>query len=103
MIQTLLQEFALQDTSVDDPAQRLVVSAHVESSTGEKSKEQIRSLFHSPIGVYVSHVRRERDCLRLEFDIAAGDLDFTLRALHAVLPEAAIDAVRRRIFQHQKH
>ncbi|WP_144108009.1 hypothetical protein [Paraburkholderia sp. BCC1886] len=103
MIQTLLREFALQDTSVQDDSQRLVVSAAVEGSTGETSKEQIRSLFHSPVGVYVSHVRRERDCLRLEFDIAASDLDFTLRTLHAVLPEAAIDAVRRRVFQHQKH
>ncbi|MGA7812508.1 hypothetical protein [Caballeronia sp.] len=75
---------------------RVQLSAVVRSEQDEAARERIRRLFHSPLGVYVSHARRDHDDLRLVFDVAPEDLDFTVRTLHQVLPEAVVEGVRPR-------
>jgi hypothetical protein len=85
------------------PTKRMLVSATVEGIPDEASCDRIRRLFHSPLGVYVSQASRDHDSLHLEFDVAAIDLDFTLRTLQNVLPEAAIESIRPRVFSHRKH
>ncbi|MGA7813982.1 hypothetical protein [Caballeronia sp.] len=77
------------------------MSAIVEGDEDEASRDRIRRLFFSPLGVYVSQASREHDSFRVEFDVAATDLDFTIRTLHRVLPEAAIETIRARVFTHK--
>lgn len=81
---------------------RVHLSAVLCSKQDEAARERIRCLFHSPLGVYVSQASRDHNDLRLVFDVAVEDLDFTVRTLHQVLPEAVIEAVRPRIFTHRR-
>jgi hypothetical protein len=85
------------------PARRVLISASVDGIPDEASRDRIRRLFHSPLGVYVSQASRNHESLHLEFDVAAIDLDFTLRTLQEVLPEAEIESIRPRVFSHRKH
>ncbi len=39
----------------------------------------------------------------LEMDVAAVDLDFTVRTLHTLLPDAVIHSIRLRTFNRNKH
>jgi hypothetical protein len=63
---------------------RVHLSAVLHSRQDEAARERIRRLFHSPLGVYVSQASRDHDDLRLVFDVAMEDLDFTVRTLHQV-------------------
>lgn len=81
---------------------RVHLSAVLRSKQDEAARERIRRLFHSPLGVYVSQASRDHDDLRLVFDVAMEDLDFTVRTLHQVLPEPVIEAVRPRMFTHRR-
>jgi hypothetical protein len=85
------------------PSQRVLVSAAVYSEQDETSRERIRRLFRSPLGVYVSHASRNQSELRLEFDVATEDIEFTLRTLKKVLPEAVIEEIRPRVFERREH
>lgn len=89
-----------KDSSI---SHRVVLSAVVDGAADDASRDRIRRLFYSPIGVYVSHALRESDCLRLEFDVASVDLDFIVRTLQRVLPEAVIEGIRPRVFNHHHH
>jgi hypothetical protein len=93
----------LQDNKQGAPIQRLQLSAVVQGISDEASRDRIKRLFQSPLGVYVSHASRDHEEIRLEFDVAAEDLEFTVRALRQVLPEAVIETVRPRIFSHRGH
>lgn len=84
-------------------AERMLVSAAIRGEEDERSRERIRRLFFSPLGVYVSHASRDRDELRLEIDVATEDLDFALRTLRQVFPEAVIEEIRPRVFERRQH
>jgi hypothetical protein len=85
------------------PSQRVLISAAVHSEEDEASRERIRRLFHSPLGVYVSHASRDQNELHLEFDVATEDIEFTLRTLQQVLPEAVVEDIRPRVFERRQH
>jgi hypothetical protein len=91
-----------QESAAAPCASRVHLSAVLRSKEDEAARERIRRLFHSPLGVYVSHASRDQGDLRLVFDVAMEDLDFTVRTLHQVLPEAVIEAVRPRLFTHRR-
>jgi hypothetical protein len=93
---------ALRESADDMPAQRVLVSASMHG-TEDESRDGIRRLFQSPLGVYVSHASSDQENLQLEFDVATEDVAFTLRALRQVLPDAVIDAIRPRAFGHRAH
>jgi hypothetical protein len=76
------------------PPQRVLLSALVHGSHDDEARERIRRLFHSPLGVYVSHASQNHAEVRVEFDVASEDLAFTIRTLRQVLPEAAVEEVR---------
>ncbi|MFM0322460.1 hypothetical protein [Caballeronia glebae] len=78
---------------------RILALAHFPNT--EASRERIRALFHSPLGIYVSQAQREGCELRLEFDTASEDLAFTLRTLKRVLPEAHVEGIAPRVFAHR--
>ncbi len=58
---------------------------------------QLRSLLHSPLGVYVLNTEAVREEDRVQLDIARQDLDFTLHTLLTTLPAATIGPLKRRI------
>jgi hypothetical protein len=91
------------NTPPDNAAARVHVAAVVHSEQDDAARERIRRLFHSPLGVYVSQASRDHDELRLVFDVATEDLDFTVRTLRQVLPEAVIEGIRPRVFTHRTH
>jgi hypothetical protein len=96
------EKYAARDTLPVPCASRVHLSAVLRSKQDEAARDRIRRLFHSPLGVYVSQASRDHDDLRLVFDVATEDLDFTVRTLHQVLPEAVIEAVRPRVFTHRR-
>jgi hypothetical protein len=81
--------------------QRVRILALAHCADNDVSRERIRELFHSPLGIYVSQAQREACVLRLEFDVAREDLAFTLRTLRRVLPEASIGGIAPRVFAHR--
>ena len=81
--------------------QRVRILALAHFVDNEASRERIRALFHSPLGIYVSQAQREGCELRLELDTASEDLAFTLRTLKRVLPEARIEGIAPRVFAHR--
>ncbi|BAN25080.1 hypothetical protein [Caballeronia insecticola] len=82
--------------------QRVRILALAHFADNEASRERIRALFHSPLGIYVSQAQREGCDLRLEFDTASEDLAFTLRTLRRVLPEARVEDIAPRVFAHRQ-
>ncbi|SAK58443.1 hypothetical protein AWB79_02533 [Caballeronia hypogeia] len=78
--------------------QRVRILALAHFTDNDASRERIRALFHSPLGIYVSAAQREGCELRLELDAASEDLAFTLRTLKRVLPEARIECIAPRVF-----
>ncbi|EKS66888.1 MULTISPECIES: hypothetical protein [Caballeronia] len=90
----------LQDDGLG-ACQRVRVLALAHFADSEASRERIRALFHSPLGIYVSQAQREGCELRLEFDTASEDLAFTLRTLKRVLPEARVEGIAPRVFAHR--
>lgn len=84
-------------------AGRVVLSAVIAGISGEAFRDKLKQIFYSPLGVYVSQALRESDCLVLELDVAAIDLDFTLCTLQTLLPDAVINSMRPRTFNRNKH
>jgi hypothetical protein len=64
--------------------------------TADRSREQLRALLHSPLGVYVVATDVTRTGVRVQLDIASDDMDFAMHALIATLPAATIGPVKRR-------
>lgn len=57
---------------------------------------QLRTLLHSPLGVYVVSTQADRDAVHVLLDISTDDLDFTLHTLISTLPAALIGPAKRR-------
>ncbi|HXZ08150.1 MAG TPA: hypothetical protein VEI25_08840 [Paraburkholderia sp.] len=84
-----------RSTVIPFPAQRILLPVTFARESDEKTREQLRALLHSPLGVYVTKTERVRNEERIHFDIALADLDFTLHTLIATLPEATIGRISR--------
>ncbi|MEM5383022.1 hypothetical protein VSR68_05370 [Paraburkholderia phymatum] len=61
----------------------------------ERLRTNLATLFHSPLGVYVSHTEVSRNDVCVHFNIAPEDLDFTLHTLITTLSEATIGRITR--------
>ncbi|QBR01738.1 hypothetical protein [Paraburkholderia pallida] len=75
-------------------AQRAELDVCLTGLAAEVPRTHLRTLLHSPLGVYVTHTEVLRDRVRVRFDIAPEDLAFTLHTLLATLPEAVIGSVQ---------
>jgi hypothetical protein len=64
--------------------------------TRDGSRDALRTLLHSPLGVYVVATEVTRAGVRVQLDIAPDDIDFAMHTLIATLPAATIGPVRRR-------
>jgi hypothetical protein len=78
------------------PAPRVLLPVTLPRDTAEQSREQLRALLHSPLGVYVAATEATRSGVRVQLDIAPDDIDFAMHALIATLPAATIGPVKRR-------
>jgi|SRR5579863_2797106 len=82
-------------------SERVLLPVSLDYASPEQSRAQIRALLHCPIGVYVAGIEAVRGDVRVIFDIAAEDFDFTLHTLIATLPQAAIGRLSRRVVKSQ--
>ena len=78
------------------PSPRVLLPVILLRQSEDQSREQLRALLHSPLGVYVASTEVVRDQLHVLFDIAPDDLDFTMHTLIATLPQATIGPLKRR-------
>jgi hypothetical protein len=79
------------------PALRILLPVSFVRESDAQARAQLGALLHSPLGVYVTRTERVRNEVRVHFDIAPDDLDFTLHTLIATLPEAMIGRISRHV------
>jgi hypothetical protein len=77
-------------------APRVLLPVTFMGESSDATCAQLRALLHSPLGVYVTKTERVRNAVRVQFDIAPDDLDFTLHTLLSTLPQATIGRLSRR-------
>jgi len=78
------------------PAARARLQVTLPHSEHEVPGAQLRTLLHSPLGVYVISTEAGRESVRVQLDIALDDFDFTLHTLISTLPAALIGPLKRR-------
>jgi hypothetical protein len=76
--------------------ERVLLCVTLACAAKEQGQAQVRALLRSPLGVYVLDLTMHRECIRVRFDIAANDVDFTLHTLISDLPEAMIGPIETR-------
>jgi len=80
------------------PNQRAYLSVSIQCSTKDHGQAQLHALFHSTLGVYVADSRIEKGEIKVRFDIALTDLDFTMHTLIRDLPEATLGKLEVKSF-----
>jgi hypothetical protein len=78
------------------PSPRVQLPVTLLGLSEDDARVQLKTLLHSPLGVYVISTEVVRDHVNLNLDIAPDDLDFTMHALITTLPHAMIGPLRRR-------
>jgi hypothetical protein len=74
-------------------APRVRLEVLLTGTQSERLRADLATLFHSPLGVYVSHTEVSRDNVCVHLNIAPEDLDFTLHTLITTLSEATIGRI----------
>jgi hypothetical protein len=77
------------------PLSRVLLPVTLSRESETEARSQLKSLLHSPLGVYVVSTELVRDGVRVLFSIAPEDLDFTMHTLIASVPQALIGSVKR--------
>ena len=78
------------------PSPRVLLPVTLLGDCERDARAQLKSLLHSPLGVYVVSTEVVHDHVHLDLDISPDDLDFTMHALITTLPYAMIGPVKRR-------
>ncbi|MEM5368501.1 hypothetical protein V4C53_21020 [Paraburkholderia azotifigens] len=76
-------------------ARRVQLEVFLAGTSPDTLRTHLATLFHSPLGVYISHTQMLRDKGCVYFNIAPEDLDFTLHMLIATMAEATIGKISR--------
>ncbi|WP_243460730.1 hypothetical protein [Paraburkholderia largidicola] len=76
-------------------AQRVQLEIFLTGISPDAFRNHLATLFHSPLGVYISHTHMLRNTVCVHFNIAPEDLDFTLHTLIATMSEATIGTITR--------
>ncbi|CAB3762691.1 hypothetical protein [Paraburkholderia humisilvae] len=77
------------------PLSRAFLPVTLLRDSEDEARSQLKSLLHSPLGVYVVSTELVRDGVRVLFSIAPEDLDFTLHTLIGSVPHALIGSLKR--------
>jgi hypothetical protein len=78
------------------PSPRVLLPVTLPLESKGCAKAQLGTLLRSPLGVYVASTEVVRDEIRVQFDIAPEDLDFTMHMLITTLGDATIGPIARR-------
>jgi len=78
------------------PSPRVQLPVTLLGLSEDDARTQLKTLLHSPLGVYVVSTEVVRNHVHLNLDIAPDDLDFTMHALITTLPYAMIGPLKRR-------
>jgi hypothetical protein len=78
------------------PSPRVLLPVTLLGDCERDARAQLKSLLHSPLGVYVVSTEVVHDHVHLDLDISPDDLDFTMHALITSLPYAMIGPLKRR-------
>jgi hypothetical protein len=76
-------------------ARRVQLEVLLTGASPDAFRTHLATLFHSPLGVYISHSQRLRDKACVHFNIAPEDLDFTLHTLLGTMSEATVGKISR--------
>ncbi|PAK12430.1 hypothetical protein [Burkholderia ubonensis] len=76
---------------------RLLLPVTLTACSDSAARARLAALLRSPLGVHVASAHAARDTIRVQFDIAPEDLDFTLHALIAMEADAVIGPVAPRL------
>jgi hypothetical protein len=93
--QFLQQPVQRSNNVIPFPLSRVLLPVTLIRETESEARSQLKSLLHSPLGVYVVSTEVVRDGVRVLFSIAPEDLDFTMHTLIASVPEALIGSLKR--------
>ena len=84
-----------RDTTIPLPLRRVLRQVTVLRESEDKSRAQLRALFNSPVGAYLTGTKVVRDMANVHFGIAPEDLDSTMNTLILTLPRAMIGPIDR--------
>ncbi|CAD6507280.1 hypothetical protein ACFQ3P_00285 [Paraburkholderia sabiae] len=76
-------------------ARRVQLEVFLADTSPATRRTHLATLFHSPLGVYISHAQLLRNKTCVQFNIAPEDLDFTLHTLIGTISEATIGKISR--------
>jgi hypothetical protein len=93
--QRIQQPVQRSNNVIPFPLSRVLLPVTLIRETESEARSQLKSLLHSPLGVYVVSTELVRDGVRVLFSIAPEDLDFTMHTLIASVPEALIGSLKR--------
>jgi hypothetical protein len=93
--QRLQQPIQRSNNVIPFPLSRVLLPVTLIRETESEARSQLKSLLHSPLGVYVVSTEVVRDGIRVYFSIAPEDLDFTMHTLIASVPQALIGSLKR--------
>lgn len=83
-----------RDNVIALPARRLQLPVTIADPSPDRLRATLQTLLHSPLGAYVVGIETRDDTLRIQFDLARGDLGFALHTLIATLPAATVGRIR---------
>jgi hypothetical protein len=93
----------LKNNVIPFPLSRVLLPVTLMSDSEQAAREQLKSLLHSPLGVYVVSTEVVRDGVRVTFSIAPEDLAFTMHTLIGSVPQALIGSLKRAVPQKEAH
>lgn len=95
------QQTPCNDNVLPFPSRRVLLPVTLAGQSLAVLRTQLKTLLHSPIGVYVVSTQIARDEVRVQFDIASEDVGFTLHALMQSIPQALIGPLSRPARSHK--
>ena len=85
----------IKNNVIPFPLSRVLLPVTLMHDSEQAARAQLKSLLHSPLGVYAVGTEIVRGGVRITFSIAPEDLDFTMHTLIASVPQALSGSLRR--------
>jgi hypothetical protein len=77
------------------PLSSLMLPVTLTARSDDELRNQLRTLLHSPLGIYIANSECADNQAHVWLDVAPEDMPFTLHELIDTLPRATIGAVER--------
>jgi hypothetical protein len=83
-----------QNNVIPFPRSRVLLPVFLSVESSSDTRSSLKSLLHSPLGVYVMSMHIVRGGVRLQLSIAREDLDFAMHTLIVSVPQALIGSLQ---------